>query len=128
MMIDIDHFKKVNDTCGHPAGDEVLRQLATILIENSRSFDVVSRIGGEEFTIILPDCSSTQAYEVGERIRSAVENNEFCMEQKNLKITISIGIASYPEHSDDPHELLFLADKSMFEAKKTGRNKVVVHK
>lgn len=127
MMIDIDHFKKVNDTHGHPAGDEILRQLAFILTENARSFDVVSRNGGEEFSIILPDCSSSQAYEVGERIRKTVENNDFNFGRKKVKITISIGIASYPEHLSFPSELLVLADQSMFEAKQTGRNKAVVY-
>lgn len=127
LMIDIDHFKNCNDTYGHLAGDEIFQQLATVLTEKIWYFDVVSRNGGEEFSIILPECSPSHAYEIAERIRQRVENNEFIVGQKRIIITISIGIASYQEHTGSMEELLELSDKALYDAKQTGRNKVVIY-
>lgn len=127
LMIDIDHFKRANDTHGHLAGDEILRQLALVLAETSRSFDVVSRNGGEEFSVILQDCPLGHAQEVAERIRRAVENKEFIVGQKKIKITVSIGVASFPDHTDNPEVLLKLSDKALYEAKQAGRNRVCVY-
>lgn len=94
LMLDIDFFKKVNDTYGHLSGDLVLNQLAQIIISSCRIVDVVSRIGGEEFSILLPDCSLSETIEIAERIRINVENNDFIIEnQEIIHITISIGLA-----------------------------------
>ena len=96
LIIDIDFFKKVNDTYGHLAGDAVLRQLGTVLSTSSRSFDIVSRIGGEEFSVILPDCPTKQSMEVAERLRLAVELHEFILpDETKINICISIGSATY---------------------------------
>ena len=125
LIIDIDFFKKVNDTYGHLAGDSVLQQLGIILSTFCRSFDIVSRIGGEEFSVILPDCPSEQAIEVAERLRVAVENHEFILSNEiKIKITISIGAATYPDNVKDLELLIKEADTALYAAKHSGRNKV----
>ncbi|MFC0190202.1 diguanylate cyclase [Fictibacillus aquaticus] len=126
LFMDIDFFKKVNDTHGHDAGDEVLKQLAQVLKDNSRSFDIVSRNGGEEFSVLLPDCQNARAIEIAERIRQAVESHPFTLPSgKLLHITISIGVASFPETVGLVDELVKQADDALYSAKKSGRNKVV---
>lgn len=125
LIIDIDFFKKVNDTYGHLAGDSVLQQLGTILSTACRSFDIVSRIGGEEFSVILPDCPSHQAIEVAERLRVAVEIHEFILpDETKINITISIGAATYPDNVSDLDNLINEADNALYSAKRSGRNKV----
>ena len=127
LMIDIDFFKKVNDTYGHHQGDLVLKKLGEILIKNSRSFDIVSRNGGEEFTVILLDCPSGQAGAIAERIRKTVEGTSFVLSDNiKIRITVSIGIASYPESTANHENLLELSDAALYKAKRTGRNKVVL--
>jgi diguanylate cyclase len=127
LMIDIDFFKKVNDTYGHHEGDIVLIELGNILTKNSRSFDMVSRNGGEEFTVILLDCHINQALNIAERIRAAVEKAEFILpDRTSIKITVSIGVANYPESAQQREYLLELADLALYQAKRTGRNKVVL--
>ncbi|MBU3189812.1 diguanylate cyclase [Clostridium bowmanii] len=125
LIIDIDFFKKVNDTYGHLAGDSVLQQLGIILSTYCRSFDIVSRIGGEEFSVILPDCPNQQALEVAERLRIAVEIHEFILPDKNkINITISIGAATYPDNVSDLDNLISEGDNALYSAKRSGRNKV----
>ncbi|MDT3425503.1 diguanylate cyclase [Paenibacillus forsythiae] len=127
LVIDIDHFKNINDTYGHPAGDAVLKQLARRLCNHSRSYDIVSRNGGEEFTILLPDCPLQQAQKAGERIRAAVANDRFLLPSgKKVQLTVSIGAASYPENIQDADGDLLsqYADKALYAAKNSGRNKV----
>jgi diguanylate cyclase len=125
LIIDIDFFKKVNDTYGHLAGDSVLQQLGIVLSTSSRSFDIVSRIGGEEFSVILPDCPSDQALEVAERLRLAVENHEFIIPDKTkINITVSIGAATYPDNVKDLEDVVKQADTALYSAKRSGRNKV----
>lgn len=125
LMIDIDFFKKVNDTYGHAEGDVVLRELGKILSKSCRSFDIVSRNGGEEFTILLPDCPKNQAMQIAERIRSSVETHLFILSNETqITITISIGVASYPETTNEIGKLLELADMSLYIAKRLGRNRV----
>ncbi|MGH4118510.1 GGDEF domain-containing protein [Clostridium sp.] len=125
LIIDIDFFKKVNDTYGHLSGDAVLQQLGTLLSISSRSFDTVSRIGGEEFSVILPDCPSHQAVEVAERLRVAVETYKFILsDEVKINITISIGAATYPDNVADLDNLINEADNALYSAKRTGRNKV----
>ncbi|MGH4051441.1 MAG: diguanylate cyclase [Clostridium sp.] len=125
LIIDIDFFKNVNDTYGHLAGDSVLQQLSTVLSTSSRSFDIISRIGGEEFSVILPDCPSSQALEVAERLRSAVEIHEFILPDKlSINLNISIGAATYPDNVTTLENLVSQADIALYSAKRSGRNKV----
>ncbi|MDA7025768.1 diguanylate cyclase [Bacillus sp. CLL-7-23] len=127
LYIDIDFFKKVNDTYGHKQGDIVLKELGHILKQSIRSFDIVSRNGGEEFTVLLLDCPLNRALEISERIRSSVENHVFpltCGEK--IPITVSIGVACTSDTTNDSSTLVEMADKALYQAKRTGRNKVCV--
>lgn len=127
LFIDIDFFKKINDTYGHDTGNIILKGLAQIFIDACRTYDVVSRIGGEEFSIILLDCSKSKAFKIAERLRKNVENNDFHIsDNKVIKITISIGISSYPELTSQIDNLIKDADVALYEAKNSGRNKVVL--
>jgi diguanylate cyclase len=125
LTIDIDFFKKINDTYGHPAGDAVLRELGIILSKNCRSFDEVSRVGGEEFSAILPDCPKDQALIIGERLRLAVEKHTFILpDGTKVNITVSIGASSYPDSLDNIDTIIKQADLALYRAKQSGRNKV----
>ncbi|PWW37175.1 MULTISPECIES: GGDEF domain-containing protein [Paenibacillus] len=127
LVIDIDRFKKVNDTFGHTSGDAVLKQLGQLLIEHSRSADIVSRNGGEEFAILLLDCGHHQALAIAESIRQSVEKYHFALPDGNtIRLTISIGAAVFPDHCDDRDDNDFFeqADRALYEAKNTGRNRV----
>ncbi|OOM77635.1 diguanylate cyclase [Clostridium sp. BL-8] len=127
LLIDIDFFKKINDTYGHNAGDTILKSLTPIFINTCRTYDVISRIGGEEFSIILLDCSESKAVKIAERLRKNVENNDFYIsDNESIKITISIGISSYPKLTSQIDNLLENADIALYQAKNNGRNKVVV--
>lgn len=125
LMIDIDFFKNVNDTFGHSSGDMVLKQLSDILINSCRSFDIISRKGGEEFTAILLDCNYKHAIYIAEKIRKNVEEfNFFIEENQKVKITVSIGVSSYPDRTDTPDKLLYESDNELYFAKHNGRNQV----
>ncbi|WP_394231776.1 diguanylate cyclase [Niallia oryzisoli] len=125
LIIDIDHFKKVNDTYGHLAGDEVLRQLGILLSTYTRSFDIISRMGGEEFSVLLFNCSNQLALEIGEGIRSGIENHPFILpDGKRIFLTISIGAATFMETTQNPNHLVKQADTALYKGKTTGRNKV----
>ncbi len=124
-MVDIDFFKKVNDTYGHIEGDIVLKELGLILSENCRHFDEVSRIGGEEFSVLLPDCAYPRAMQIAERIKDAVKIHTFTLSTGvKIHITISIGVASYPETIQDIEKLMEKADTALYAAKRSGRNRV----
>ena len=126
-MIDMDYFKKVNDTYGHKAGDTVLKTLAKILKNSVRESDIVIRYGGEEFLILLQNVTDIiAAKKVAEKIRQAVENTEIQTEEATIKKTISIGISIYPDQCEKGWECIKYADLALYEAKKTGRNKVVL--
>ncbi|MBU0945125.1 MAG: diguanylate cyclase [Proteobacteria bacterium] len=125
LMIDIDHFKKINDTYGHLAGDAVLRQLAMIFQETLRNVDMAGRYGGEEFLVILAETSGEKAQHTGERIRQAVERHTFIYDNNPLKITISIGIARILEEEKNENSLVSRADQALYRAKGNGRNQVV---
>lgn len=128
LFIDIDFFKKINDTYGHNSGDIVLKNLAEILTDTCRTYDIVSRNGGEEFSILLLDCSSQKAVEIAERLRRNVENSVFIIaDNKSINITISIGVSSYPEKTSQINNLIENADTALYQAKRTGRNKVVLY-
>lgn len=121
LMIDIDDFKKFNDTHGHQSGDALLKNISNIFRETSRRIDIIARYGGEEFSIILPNTQKKEALVLAERLRKYVEENE------NVKgITVSIGLASYPEDGEEKEILISKADKALYEAKRSGKNKVCV--
>jgi diguanylate cyclase (GGDEF)-like protein/PAS domain S-box-containing protein len=125
LMIDIDYFKRVNDSYGHHTGDRVLQKLAEICMQTLREVDIIGRLGGEEFALLLPETDSKEAFEVAERLRKAVNLANLNMEDNPpLKFTISVGVTSLTNRSKDLELLLDLADKALYEAKKTGRNKV----
>jgi diguanylate cyclase len=129
LFIDIDFFKKINDTFGHLNGDLVLKELARVLMRNCRSFGTISRNGGEEFSIILLDCSSSQAFSIAERIRASVEAHEFKLSDGQIaRITISVGTATYPDPITDLDKLKEKADAALYHAKCNGRNKVALAK
>lgn len=127
LIIDVDFFKNYNDTLGHPAGDEVLRQLSAILRSMVRDNDIVARYGGEEFAIILPATDRRGAVALGERIRKAVEKHHFSKEeiQPNGALTISIGVSTFPEDAVIQGDLVNTADQALYHAKNNGRNQVV---
>lgn len=127
LMIDVDHFKKVNDQYGHLVGDQVLTQLALRLVNSLRQQDVAGRFGGEEFTIILPETTLSGARILAERIRESIAKNPFPAKQIELPITISIGIAEYTDAVHSGSQLLEMADQALYQAKNTGRNRTVVH-
>ncbi len=127
LMIDLDHFKKVNDTYGHHAGDIVLKRVAAIITSNLRASDFVFRYGGEEILVFLTDVTKENGLKVAEKLREAIELEEFRVSNKSLKITVSIGVASYPEDSEDLEEVVKLADKALYAAKHKGRNCVVAY-
>ena len=128
MMIDIDYFKRYNDTNGHLKGNEVLKDLARILKDMSREVDIVARYGGEEFAIIMPETERRKAKMLSERLRKKIESHPFenGRKQPNKKLTISIGVASCPENASKAAQLIETADKALYEAKRGGRNSVYV--
>jgi diguanylate cyclase (GGDEF)-like protein len=126
MMIDIDHFKKVNDVYGHPVGDTVLRELAAILRETARETDLPARYGGEEFIVFMPKTRLPEVVQAGERLRKAVERKVFASPSPLLRCTVSIGIADYrPGFEGNEQEVIRRADQALYEAKRSGRNRVV---
>jgi len=127
VMIDIDHFKSFNDSYGHLIGDRILYEVAQILRESLRVHDIVGRYGGEEFALLMPETELKGGLVVAERYRKRVEDYMLLEEGKELKVTISLGVAPYPQkeiHSVD--DLIRLADHALFQAKKNGRNRVEV--
>ena len=124
MMVDIDNFKQINDTYGHLVGDRVLKQLANLLKREQRSVDIVARYGGEEFVVLLPETTNTESRNFAERILRRVATHDFGESGRPVRVTISIGIASYPdERVSDGESLLRLADTHLYRAKSDGRNR-----
>lgn len=119
LLIDVDHFKDFNDTFGHPAGDEVLRQVAQLLRESVREGDQLGRYGGEEFAVLLPSTRQRQAALIAERIRRTVSNHAF----PHRSVTVSIGIATTHQSGHDPAQLIQAADQALYGAKRAGRNR-----
>jgi two-component system cell cycle response regulator len=131
-MVDVDHFKQLNDDFGHAAGDRVLRHIAQALETSVRRTDLIARYGGEEFVVVLPESNAEQAMMRMERIRELVANSALPLEKAkarsstaNMKVTISVGIASWPQDGQASTELISSADRRMYDAKKRGRNLVV---
>lgn len=126
LMLDLDFFKQINDTHGHPAGDAVLKQTARMLKQSIRTYDVACRYGGEEFAVIMPNTSLIDARTFCERLRKKIENTTVRHDSKNLRITVSIGLAEYlPEIDKSILQLIKRADDGLYAAKQQGRNRVV---
>jgi two-component system, cell cycle response regulator len=125
ILTDIDHFKTVNDTYGHPMGDQVLRGVARIIREQARDTDLTARYGGEEFAVIMPETDTRGALVIAERIRERVMKEVFQTEQGPLKVTISLGLATFPDSGGDKQQLVGLADQCLYFAKRHGRNQSV---
>jgi two-component system cell cycle response regulator len=125
LLIDIDHFKKINDGFGHDVGDEVLREFAVRLASNVRAIDLPCRYGGEEFVVVMPDTRLEDAHHIAERIRTQVAGSPFRVAdgRELLSVTISIGVAS--GQGETPESLLRRADAALYEAKTAGRNRVI---
>ena len=123
MMIDVDHFKALNDRHGHRAGDKVLRMLSELLMADTRAEDVACRYGGEEFLVLLPGMPLDKAHERAEEWRRDIEATSMTYEGQALKVTASFGIACFPEHGDNPDQLTGAADAALYAAKASGRNR-----
>jgi diguanylate cyclase (GGDEF)-like protein len=123
MLVDIDHFKKINDTYGHQVGDDALKRVSEVLHGAVRKQDVVCRFGGEEFLVICPDTPAEQAFQYAERLRGNVSGAAACcVGGRELNLTVSIGLASKKTSLPNTEKLLQLADKRLYAAKKAGRN------
>jgi diguanylate cyclase (GGDEF)-like protein len=126
LVLDLDHFKRINDTFGHEAGDAILRKVAMTLRENIRSGDVACRMGGEEMVVLLPECGIENAIKRAETLRLAIAANDVLHHGQPIGATASIGVASYPEHGSSMQALVHAADLALYEAKHGGRNCVRV--
>jgi diguanylate cyclase (GGDEF)-like protein len=124
IMIDVDNFKKINDTYGHLVGDTVLKEIAKTIKENVREIDSVARLGGEEFAIIFPETDKAAVITVAERIRSRVSEKIIRAFDEVLSVTISAGVASFPQNTLYPDVLMEIADKALYQAKQSGKNQV----
>ena len=124
QMVDIDHFKRINDRFGHEAGDRVLRQVSDILAQNARAGDIVCRWGGEEFLILMPGSNAAAAKRRADEIRARI--NDQIEIVGGTRVSVSIGVASYPEHASDPDSLIDVSDRALYAAKGAGRNRVTV--
>ncbi len=128
LILDIDNFKKINDTYGHPQGDVVLKGIGRILAEESRGIDFPARYGGEEFVVALPETGTQGAAEVGERIRERIEEEAVPLLDGDgeIQVTASLGLATLPGAAADARELIAKADEALYEAKGSGKNRLVV--
>jgi diguanylate cyclase (GGDEF)-like protein len=128
-MLDIDNFKRINDTFGHPVGDEILRGLVEELMTNARDIDIVSRYGGEEFALIFPETAMAAGHDAAERLRALIERREFRLPQlagRPLRVTISVGLSVYPHDGLNSADLIARADAALYYAKKNGKNRVCI--
>lgn len=135
LMMDIDHFKQVNDTYGHLAGSQTLEEIGVVIKRALRAGDVAARFGGEEFAAFLLDADYAQGLVAAERVRSAIERHTFPASrrgtgevEKTHQITISVGVASFPDDARDPIQLVELADSALYRAKRSGRNRVSAYR
>jgi diguanylate cyclase (GGDEF)-like protein len=119
LVLDVDHFKQVNDTYGHQTGDAVLREVADALVANTKNYDVAARYGGDEFVVLLPGCHRGDAMRVAERVRSGIARAV-----GEAPVTVSAGVATVPDNASDAERLMAAADAALYEAKRTGRDKV----
>lgn len=128
LMVDIDHFKDFNDTFGHLVGDILLKELSLSIQGNLRPMDLVGRFGGEEFLIALPETTQDEAMQIAQRIRHDVQSQNFMIHDKLFKLTLSIGISNFPDQSKNLDQLIEMADEGLYEAKRSGRNQVVLYR
>jgi diguanylate cyclase (GGDEF)-like protein len=124
LMLDIDDFKKTNDTYGHLVGDAVLKDMARLIKESVREIDIVARYGGEEISLMLPETSRASAMTVAERLRRKIEGYEFKAYDERVRVTVSIGVSVYPDDAQDQRELVDKADEALYTAKNSGKNVV----
>ena len=124
LMLDIDHFKALNDTHGHSAGDLALTTFAQTVLSNIRRADLAARYGGEEFVVLMPNTSAQEAFVVAEKIRAAVgATNVDLPDRPPVRLTVSVGVAAYPDDTDSASELFGLADDALYDAKRMGRDR-----
>ena len=126
VMLDIDHFKNINDSFGHKEGDVVLQKLATLLLSYTRVGDTICRYGGEEFLVVLPEVTAEIAFQVAERWRKSFKGLTLPAEQSEANATLSCGISEYPLHGETKEELISTADRALYHAKQSGRNRVIL--
>jgi diguanylate cyclase (GGDEF)-like protein len=126
LILDIDNFKRINDTQGHLAGDLVLRQVSAICMAHSRTSDAFARYGGEEFIFLLPHSDKTHAWSFAERIRQTLAQARFSFNQAEISITVSIGVITFDQVTADLDNLLIRVDKALYAAKKAGKNQTIV--
>ncbi len=125
LLLDVDEFKRVNDTYGHDIGDLVLQCIAHTLKESIREIDILARLGGEEFAILLPNTQAEAAAMLGERLRSSIEKETCACKGQNTRVTVSVGVAAHHADTLDLDTLLRNADQAMYRAKSLGRNRVI---
>jgi len=129
LMLDIDHFKTINDTYGHAIGDDVLKYFSSVCLKLARATDVVARVGGEEFIIMLPETDEKGAFIFAERVREEIYNSILTIDGHTIKYTVSIGISSLDSDRDSAVSMILQrADAAMYEAKESGRNRSVIFK
>jgi diguanylate cyclase (GGDEF)-like protein len=127
VLMDLDEFKRYNDRYGHLAGDSVLRALALVLVQSLRAMDLAARYGGEELAVVLPETDAEPAFQVAERIRVLVSQLPLAPGARPGEVTISLGVAVAPDHGDTPEGLLRAADAALYQAKRLGKNRVVMY-
>jgi diguanylate cyclase len=118
VIIDVDHFKQINDTYGHPAGDAVLREIGGAVASSTKSFDVAARYGGDEFVVVLPGCNASDALGVADRVRY-----EIARQTRGTPVTVSAGVATMPDNALDAGPLVAAADNALYDAKRSGRDR-----
>jgi two-component system, cell cycle response regulator len=126
LMLDIDHFKNINDTYGHITGDSVLKQVTQRISGSVRGYDLVGRYGGEEFVVVMPECTREQIDQNAERVRAAVDNGPIVVDESQIPVTVSIGAAVSPNASTTDSQILAAADRALYRAKEIGRNRMVM--
>lgn len=127
IMIDIDHFKHYNDKYGHPVGDRILRIVSKRINEIVGNLGIVARYGGEEFVILLPEKDKNEGYTIAEKIRKSIENLKIVTKEYFWRLSISAGVASYPDDGEELDEIIKSADNALYHSKRTGRNKVSIY-
>jgi diguanylate cyclase (GGDEF)-like protein len=129
MMLDVDHFKSINDTFGHPVGDQVLSEISTLLVKLARNCDIVARYGGEEFAVILPETDSTRAKVLAQRLRRGIEQHTIVCDQGRFTVTVSIGVSGTEGDgaATSRESLISQTDNALYAAKRNGRNRIEVH-
>jgi diguanylate cyclase (GGDEF)-like protein len=130
LLFDIDHFKSINDRFGHAVGDRVIQAIATCLLGGLRSHELVARYGGEEFAVLLPGCTPTEAAAIANRLRLQFAQHcreQFLPEFPGLEATVSVGVSDLASQSTGLHQLLFWADTALYQAKRTGRDRVCLY-